>query len=362
MHQNLEQYIKDLTLIPGLSGHEQLVSKYLKEKFDGFGLETKVDTLGNTIGCIKGQEGEPTILITAHMDSLGLMVKKITDKGFIKFERVGGIPEKTLPALHVTIGTKNGTYIPGVIGVKSHHFATAEDKYKVDRYQELYIDIGCSSKKEAEDLGVQIGSPIVYEPYFGKLNKSRITGTWFDNRIMCACLVDLAEILSKQKPKATVYLAGTVQEEYTIRGAITAARITKPDVVICLDVTIEGSTPDLDGTNDIVCGNGPAISLYNFHGRGTLNGTMPHPAVVRLYEQTAEQMNINLQRDVHIGGLTELSYMQLEGNGIAGADVAVPCRYTHSPVEVADIKDVEQAIDLTVGCINNLTKDFNMER
>lgn len=362
MKNKIEQNIKELVLLPGLSGHEQLVSKYMKDKFTSLKLDCKVDTLGNTIAKVDGTSAERTILVTAHMDSLGLIVKNITEDGFIKFERVGGIPEKTLPSLKVSIKTKYDTYVTGVIGVKSHHLTSQEDKYKVDKYQDLYIDIGCDSIKQVKELGIQIGSPIVYQPSFEKLYGDRITGTSFDNRLACAALVELAERLKQDPAKATVYLAATVQEELTIRGAVTAATICKPDLIICLDITMEGSTPDLKGVNSIKLGDGPAITLYNFHGRGTLNGTMAHPAAVRLLEKAADKLNIELQRVAMVGGLTELAYMQVVNDGIAGIDVDIPCRYTHSQVELADLNDVASTIDLVEEAVRLFDKDFSLER
>ena len=175
-----------------------------------------------------------------------------------------------------------------------------------------------------------------------------------DNRIACTCLLELAKIFTENKPDCDVYLAGTVQEEYTIRGAITAARIIQPDAIICLDAGMAGDTPDLAGANEVKLGNGPIMSLYNFHGRGTLNGTMPHPSLVRFYEESAEETGINLQRSAGIGGLTELAYMQLEGNGIAGIDIEVPFRYSHSCVETADLNDIEKTIRLTEHVIRKI--------
>lgn len=362
MKEKLEKYIEELSLIQGLSGHEQLVSKYLKNKFESCGLNVKVDTLGNTYTKIEGKKHERSILITAHMDSLGLMVKNITEHGFLKFERVGGIPEKTLPSLYVSVKTKDGSYIPGVIGVKSHHLTSAEDKYKVDKYQELYIDIGCDSEQEVKDLGVQIGSPIVYQPKFQKLSKDRIAGTSFDNRLACAVLVQLAEQLVNDPADCDVYLAGTVQEELTIRGAVTVAQSVNPDMILCLDITMEGGTPDLTGVNSVRLGQGPAITLYNFHGRGTLNGTMAHPAAVRLCEAAADKMGIELQRVAMVGGLTELAYMQVQNEGIAGIDVDIPCRYTHSQCELADLNDVVETTELVENAIRIFDEGFDLQR
>jgi len=359
----LENYLRDLCLLPGLSGHEQAVSKYMRKVFSEQGLEVREDPFGNTMTTIQGTtSGAPSVLVTSHMDQLGLVVKTIQEDGFIKFDRVGGIPEKALPSLRVSIQANSGQLINGLIGLKSHHFTPAEEKYKVDPYGTLFIDIGCKSKEEVLALGINIGNPVIYRPAFEKMQGKRCNGTAFDNRVACAIVLGLAERLGKSPASATVYLAGTVQEEYTIRGAILAARALKPKLCICVDIAIPGDTPDLKGVNEIKLGGGPVISMYNFHGRGTLNGTIPHPAMVRLMEQTAAGSGIPLQRYASIGGLSELSYMQLEGDGICGIDLCVPCRYTHSPIETCDLDDMDAVLNLLEAAIRNIGPDFDMSR
>ncbi len=359
---NLAKLVEDLSLLPGLSGHEQAVARYVRSHFESLGLECFEDVLGNVYTVLGNKESEFTILLTAHMDQLGFMVKTITEDGFIRIERVGGIPEKTLSSLRVSIQNEKGELIPGIIGVKSHHITPPEEKYLVDKYQTLYIDLGCDSREEVLALGIDVGSPIIYRPHFERLMNNRISGTSFDNRVPCAVLLELASRLVKASPKVKVVLAGTVQEELTIRGATTVAAAVKPAAIICLDVTMEGRTPDLQGQNHVRLGGGPVMSLYNFHGRGTLNGTIPHPALVKLVKETANEAHINLQRIAMVGGLSELAYMQVIGTGIAGIDIDVPCRYTHSQVETADLDDVEKTVDLMEAVVNRLRPDFKITR
>jgi putative aminopeptidase FrvX len=359
----LLKHLENLCLLPGLSGHEQAVSRYMSDAFKTFGLECTVDTLGNTIATAQGtDETAPSILVTAHMDQLGFLVKTIRDDGYIRLERVGGIPEKALPTLRVSVQTRNGGLVNGLIGLKSHHLTPPEEKYRVDAYTVLYVDIGCSTKQQVLDLGIDIGCPVIYRPTFERMQGNRCNGTSFDDRVGCALALGLAERLSKQKAASTVHIAGTVQEEYTIRGAVLAARATKPKLCICLDICMAGDTPDLAGVNEVRLGGGPVISMYNFHGRGTLNGTIPHPAMVRLMEQTAATNNIPLQKYASIGGLTELAYMQVEGEGLCGIDLCVPCRYTHCQIETCDFDDMELTLDYLEKAVRAVTADFDVSR
>ncbi|MBR3227868.1 MAG: hypothetical protein IKF68_04920, partial [Erysipelotrichaceae bacterium] len=229
MKNKLADILEELCLTPGLSGHERLVSGLLKKKFEDLGLEVTVDTFGNTYTRIEGRDHSRKILLTGHMDQIGFMVKYIGDDGFIRLERVGGIPEKVLSAARVLVEGKDDRYYEGVIGVKSHHKASMEEKYKVDRYQDLFVDIGARSKQEVLDLGIRIGSSVVYKPMFVRLINDRVSATTIDNRVACTCLIELAERLVKEVPECDVWLAGTVQEEFSIRGAIHAARAIDPD-------------------------------------------------------------------------------------------------------------------------------------
>ncbi|HYF82300.1 MAG TPA: M42 family peptidase [Clostridia bacterium] len=359
----METLLREMALIPALAGAEQKMAAYMEKRFKEIGYETTIDTFGNCIAKVGGTDPKaPTVMVFGHMDQLGFMVRRIDPDGFLRLERLGGIPEKVLPATPVQIQTENGEMIDGIIGVKSHHVTPAEEKYKVDTYMNLYIDIGATSREQVVALGIEIGAPVVYKPNFVKLQGTRAYGTSFDNRVACAIIMDMAYRLKENPPEANVYLVGSVQEEYNLRGAMMAARTIKPDIAIALDVNIDGQTPDMVGKNDVVMGNGPVMSMYNFHGRGTLNGTIPHPGMVKLVKRVAEREKINLQRSASIGGLTDLAYVQLEGTGVVGIDIGTPARYTHSPVELCDIKDVELTSDLVMAVVYAIKAGAKFER
>lgn len=349
---SLERYFKELVSIPGLAGHEQRVCEYMIKELNSMGLATYQDIHGNCIAKIKGKSNLGPIMVFAHMDSLGFFVKHIDQDGFLRLERLGGIPEKVLPATQLVITTENGMDINGVIGVKSHHLTPPEEKYRVSPYPELYVDIGAKNKADVLAMGIDVGSPVVYKPCYSQLANGRVQATTIDDRGGCAIVLKLAELLVNEQPVPDVYLVGTVQEEFNLRGAMMASRSIKPKAAIAIDCVPSGDTPDLKDKGGSILGQGPVMTLYNFHGRGTLNGTIAHPAMVRLIKKASGKSGIPLQKSVYVGGLTDMAYLQLEGEGVAGIDLGFPMRYSHSPVEVCDLRDMKQLTALIQTAIN----------
>lgn len=359
----IERYLKDTAMIPALAGYEQKLAAYMKKIFESLGYITQIDTFGNCIAKLDGTDPKaPVIMVFAHMDSLGFLVRYIEDDGFIRIERLGGIPEKVLPSTQIQIQCRDGSMVDGVIGVKTHHVTPPEEKYVVDKYMKLFVDIGATSKHQVMDLDIDIGSPIVYKPKFQKLQGTKVILSAADNRGGCTTILELANLLKDNPQKCTIYLVGTVQEEFNLRGAMVAARTVKPDVAVCIDGGGGTDTPDLRGTGDIKCGCGPTMSMYNFHGRGTLNGTIPHPAMVRLFEEAAKRTGIRFQRSARIGGLTDLAYVQLEGKGVMAIDVGFPGRYTHSPCELLDMSDIEKLSLWIFDFLKNIDRNTDFSR
>ena len=361
--KRLEGFLERLVLTPGLAGFEQPVCRLLAEEFARCGLSPVTDTLGNCMAKIEGTgPGAPVLMIFAHMDSLGFIVRCIEDGGFIRLERLGGIPEKALPTTEIQVGTRDGRWLEGVIGMKAHHVTPPEEKYVVDKYTSLFVDIGASSRQEVLDLGVDVGSPVIYKPRFRRLQGTRVLGSFLDNRGGCAALLELAHKLTANRREATVWLVGTVLEEYNLRGAMVASRTVKPDIAVGIDGGSAADTPDLKGQSSGRLGGGPVLSHYNFHGRGTLNGAIPHPAMVRLMEQCAAQAGVAFQRRALIGGLTDLSYVQLEGTGGKSIDLGAPRRYSHGPCEVMDLNDVRQLVLWLAELAAQNLKDYDFSR
>ena len=190
----------------------------------------------------------------------------------------------------------------------------------------------------------------------------RIAGTSVDDRAGCAVLIEVAAQLARLDRRPTVHIVFSVQEEFNLRGAVTAANILKPDIAIQLDLLLATDTPDMAGRGDVTLGGGPGISLYTFHGRGTLNGVIPHPAMVRLFEEAAATENLPLQRSAQVGVLTDLSYVQLVGAGVAALDVGFPMRYSHASLEVCDMADLEGLVRLLVAATGRIDASFSLDR
>ncbi|MEE8122348.1 MAG: M42 family metallopeptidase [Anaerolineales bacterium] len=357
------ELLEELTAIPALSGREEAMIAAMRRHFEPVADEVRVDRLGNVIATIEGKADEPKLLIFAHMDELGLIVRKIDEDGFLRFERVGGVPEKSLLGTWVEIHTDTGNSIPGLVGTTSHHVTPPEKKFVVPSRLEMYIDIGRDSREDVERLGIQVGDAITYRHSFTHLSDDRIAAKSLDNRVGCALLIQSLAQLKKKGVEGTIYFAATVQEEFNVRGAWPVFQATKPDAAICLDVTIACDTPEIKHLADMRLGAGPAVGCYEFHGRGTLGGLIPNPKLRRFIESAAKDLKIPLQREVLIGIITDAAFSQLltEG-GVPMAALAIPTRYTHASVESCSLRDIEQAIQILVEIAHCFNAEVDLSR
>ena len=301
-------------------------------------------------------------MLFAHMDQLGFVVRKIEQNGLIRVERLGGVPERALPSLPVLFCIGEDRDRPGLIANKRHHATTAEEKIPRPPYAELYIDAGLESADAVRAAGIEIGAPVVYEPKVLHLGPHRIAGTSVDDRAGCAVVLEAARALVNDAEHPTVSLVFSVQEEFNLRGAMAAAYSLSPDIAIQLDLMLATDTPDMAARGECALGGGAAMGMYSFHGRGTLNGTIPHPALVELFSQTAAAASTPLQRSAHVGALTDSSYVQGLKEGVACIDLGFPTRYTHSALEVCDLRDLEALTKLVVNGLCRINSDFSLDR
>lgn len=362
LKERLRALLSELMLIPGLSGYESRVRQRLARELADMGIATRSDRLGNLIATIAGDSAAPSVMLFAHMDQLGLIVRKIEGDGLVRVERLGGVPEKALPSQAVLFCVGEGRDVAGVLANKSHHATTPDEKYRVLPYAELYIDAGFDSDAAVLAAGINIGTPIVYAPKVMPLAGDRISGTSVDDRAGCAVMVEVARALLQAAPHPTIHLVFSVLEEFNLRGAVTAAQALAPEIAIQLDLILATDTADMSARGNVRLGFGPAMSTYSFHGRGTLNGTIPHPALVSHFEATARKTGIALQRSAHTGALTDSAYVQLVNSGIASIDLGFPARYSHSSLEVCDLSDLAGLTQLLIAGISQIDAKLSLNR
>ncbi|MCK4314017.1 M42 family metallopeptidase, partial [Candidatus Bathyarchaeota archaeon] len=326
----------------GVSGREDEVKGLMKKFLKPYVDEIREDKLGNVIGIRKGKKNAPKVMLAAHMDEIGLLVKTVSKEGFLQFAKIGGIDDRILLAQKVIVYTEKGS-LHGIIGSKPPHIQKEEERKKVITYDQLFIDIGAKSQEETKKMGVKIGDPISFDVRFSKVGKDTVVGKAFDNRIGCAVMIEVMKRLNKNK--CTVYAVGTVQEEVGLRGAATAAFGINPDVGIAIDVTVAGDMPGVKETEaPIKIRKGPSITVAD-------RGLITHPKVLRLLVDVAEENKIPYQLEAGLPGSTDAARILLTREGVPSGVISIPTRYIHSPTALLSIKDAENSVKLTVAAI-----------
>lgn len=333
----MKELLKKLSEAHGASGYEENVAKIMIDELSKVSDSIEVDKIGNVIA--KKGNGDPKIMITAHMDEIGFVVQHIDKKGFIWFILIGGFYEPSIFNSRVMVHTQKGD-VCGVVGSKPPHLMESEERSKPVKWKELFIDVGANSKKEAENLGISIGDSITFDQSFKMLDRDTVTGKSMDDRAGCLMLIEIMKAL--KSPKCTVYAVATVQEEVGLKGAKVAANKIKPDYGIVLDVAF-GDQPGLkERESTTALGKGPIITYVESGGRGL----MADPKLNRIIIETAKENNILYQVEVTYGGMTDAAEMYISGDGIPCASIGIPTRYIHTPVEVLDIDDIIAGIKL----------------
>ncbi len=336
----------------GISGYEGNVEKMFATEIRPYIDEIKTDRLGNLIAHKKG-EGL-TIMIAAHMDEIGLIVKYIDEKGFIRFTPVGGFFDQTLLSQRVIIHGKKGPVL-GLVGSKPPHVMKDEERKKVVEIKTMFIDIGAKDAKDAEKMGIEVGSTVTLDREFQRLANDNVTGKAFDNRVGLVMLVEAMRRISKLKVKANVFAVGTVQEEVGLKGARTSAYGINPDVAIATDVTIPGDHPGIDKQEAAVeMGKGSVITIMEAGGRGAI---VPE-RIINWLKETGDKNKIKYQVEVSEGGMTDAASIHLIRNGIPTGVISAPARYIHSPVEMVNINDVDSGAELIAQAILLADKYF----
>lgn len=346
---HLEELLEKLSNAHGVSGYEGDIRKLIEEEVRPYVDEIKTDRMGNLITTKKG--GSPAVMLAAHMDEIGLMVKYVDDKGFARFTKTGGWFDQTLLNQRMILHTENGP-VCGVLGSKPPHAIKEEDKNKVVKADDMFIDVGAKSREDAEKMGVKTGTPVTSDMLFKPLGNDLVTGKAFDNRAGCVMLIDA--LRQMKDVKATVHAVFTVQEEVGLKGAKTSAFGLNPDVALATDVTITGDHPGIEKKDSAIeMGKGPSVTVSDADGRGIIV-----PEQVLNWLKEAAGSNIPYQLEVGSGGTTDASAIHLTREGIPTGVISMPTRYIHTPVSVLSMSDLEKSAELIARAIEIVDRFF----
>ncbi len=324
----MKSLIQKLTDTFSPSGYESAIRDVIRAEVEPLADEIRVDALGNLI--VRKGSGGKKIMIAAHMDEIGIIATHIDENGFVRFTGIGGVYPRNLPGGRVRFF--NGT--PGVIAMEPMDKSTESQPL-----EKCYIDVGATSNKNHP---IKIGDVAAFERPFLDMG-DRLVAKSMDDRIGCAVAIEALRAL-KSTPHE-IYFVFTTQEEVGTRGAETSAYGIDPELGFSIDVTAWGDTPGQKGFS-MNLGKGPAIKIKD-------SGMLSDPRIVNWMIKTAEKAKLPYQREVLLGGSTDARAMQLVRAGVPVGCISIPCRYVHSPSEMVDFNDVQNAVKLIVNLLSN---------
>ncbi len=346
---SLNYNLEKLSNACGVTGRETQIRELLTQLLKPYSDEILVDRLENVIAVKKGKPNRPKIMLAAHMDEVGLMVKTITKDGFIQFAKMGGIDDRVLLAQKVMVFGKTANF-PGIIGSKPPHIQKEEERKKIISADDLFIDVGATSRDDVANMGIAVGDPVGFDTKYVSLGKDTVVGKAFDNRAGCLTMVEAMRLM--EKTECTVCAVGTVQEEVGLRGAAAAAFGVDPDIAIALDVTIAGDMPGVrEYDTTVKMGKGPAFTISD-------SGLITHPKILRWLIDTAQEQKIPYQIESGLLGSTDAARISITRQGIPCGNISIPTRYIHAPVGMLNLADIENSAKLTAAAIKSVTKHF----
>lgn len=350
MDKQLE-LMKTLTDTHGISGFEYNIKKVIKEYLTPVSDEIVQDNLGSVFGKRQAKDGDKTILIGGHMDEIGFMITDIDKDGFLKFTTVGGWWSQVMLSQRMNVITDKGI-LTGVIGSKPPHILKPDERNKAVDIKSMFIDIGVSSKEEAEEAGVKPGDQVTPHCDFTELaNKDYLLAKAWDNRMGCGVAIEVLQNLKDDDVNINVVSGATVQEEVGLRGAKTAAHTVHPDLAISVDVGIAWDTPGMspnDGVGKL--GDGPLLVLMDASNIG-------HVGFRRHIQKVAEEKNIPVQLQTINGGGTDSGAFHAAHQGVPSVNIGVPLRYMHSNVSILHKDDYNNAVQLITEVVKSLNND-----
>jgi len=336
MRKDSLEFLRSILNAPTPSGYESPGQKLWCQYARKFADEVHTDAYGNAVAVLN-PKGDPKIMLDSHMDEIGLMIRYIDDKGFIYFQRIGGVDPGLIRAKRVNIHAAKGI-VRGVIGAPPIHLAERDKEAKVPKLHESFIDIGAKSRDEALKK-VALGDPITFSDEFELLNDHIAVARAMDNRAGSFAIVEALRLVSAGKPKAAVYAAAAVQEEVGLIGAQMNVVNVKPDAAVAVDVTHATDVPAIDVKQhgEVKLGKGPCLSI----------GRENHPAMLERFRKVAKAKRIELQYETFstTGGTDAMAIYKANG-GVPSQLISIPNRYMHTTVEVLDLNDLDATVEL----------------
>ncbi len=340
--------LAQLSNATGTPGNEGDVRAVIKQYLNGMA-DFSHDTLGSLICALEHQSATPKVMLAAHMDEVGFMVRYITSDGFIKFHPLGGWWPHVLLAQPVIIKTAHGD-IPGMIGSKPPHHLSEQERAKLLDIQDMFIDVGAQDKTQAvQEFGIAPGNHIVPATRFSPLTNARlVSGKAFDDRAGVALMVDALRYFAETEHPNALYGVGTTQEEVGTRGADTAVDLVNPDVAIVLEGTPADDLPgaSTDETQGKI-GNGPQIRLFD-------PTMITNRALAQWTQNVADECKIQHQVAVRVGGGTDARPIHLHLGGVPTIVIGVPVRYAHSHVGIMSLDDYDRTLELLSAMLQRL--------
>jgi endoglucanase len=329
-------FLEQLVTTPSPSGYEQPAQKLMRQRMSPYADRVRTDVHGNVIAALNAK-APLRVMLAGHVDEIGLMVKHITDEGYVYCAAIGGVDPTVAVAQRVVIHGPKGD-VPGVIGRKPIHLLEEDERKKVPKVHELWIDIGAKDRKDAEKV-VAIGDPVTFDVHFTRLRGDLVAARGFDDRMGAFVVAETLRKLEGKKLKVAVFGVSTVQEEIGLRGAHTSAFGIDPHAGIAIDVGHATDCPGIDKkrVGEATLGKGPMVS----------RGPNINPVLGQMIVGAAKKAKIHIQMEGAPRGTgTDANAIQLTRAGVAAALISVPNRYMHTPCEVISLKDLDAASTL----------------
>lgn len=351
MPADLQALLEELSNAPGPTGFEGPVRTIVRRELDPIADSVETDGLGSLIARFNGAHEEPRVMLAAHMDELGLLVRRITDEGYLKFQTLGGWLDQSLINQRWIVLTHNGP-VPGVTGIKTVHVIPPESRNQLFKRDEIFIDVGAVSRDDAEQrLSIRPGDAVVPDSSFVALaGGDRLLGKAWDDRVGIAVMIlGLQRLFVSGQHPNTVFGVATVQEEVGLRGAETSSHHVNPDIAINLESGVAGDYPGItaDEAQERL-GEGPTIFLHD-------SSMLPNTKLRDFVLSVAAEIDVPVQFNVLSGYGQDGSAMQRSGTGAPVINIAVPTRYLHSHNGIIARSDVEQAVQLLVRVLEGLS-------